>query len=184
MGRRRSFERTDFSAPPWSAQTAPAVVPTKWKTDEEQAMRADWIIRRSLPLVMATALALCGCDQKPSAEKAGRDIDQTVTKAGERIKEAAGVAERKIDETVKMASEKTGITADSVNDAALTARVKAALIAESGTNALDVNVESKDGVVSLYGKADSGEQRERAAKVAGGVNGVKSVSNHLAIADR
>ena len=66
-----------------------------------------------------------------------------------------------------------------VGDAAVTAKVKAAIVREKNLSALDVNVETENGVVQLGGFVDTKDQIERASKVAGKVKGVKSVQNDL-----
>jgi hyperosmotically inducible periplasmic protein len=140
----------------------------------------------------AFLLAVSACDQRPSAEKVGRDIDRAVDKMAPKVEEAArtvkekttAAAERlspKVEEAGKTVREKTAGAADKVDDVALAARVKTALIAEPGVKARDVKVESRDGVVALHGKAESAEQKELAAKVVGAVQGVKSVSNNLVV---
>lgn len=66
-----------------------------------------------------------------------------------------------------------------VGDAAITTKVKAAIVREKNLSALDVNVETENGVVQLGGFVDTKDQIERASKVAGKVKGVKSVKNDL-----
>ena len=66
-------------------------------------------------------------------------------------------------------------------NAALTARVKAALVAEPTVKARDVNVESFRGTVQLSGFVDDQRQIERAVEIARGSEGVKSVKNDLRI---
>jgi hyperosmotically inducible periplasmic protein len=72
-----------------------------------------------------------------------------------------------------------------VDDAAITARVKAALAREAGVGkAMDVNVTTNRGVVQLSGFVDSRDVADRAASVARGVDGVQSVRNDIQIAGR
>lgn len=66
-----------------------------------------------------------------------------------------------------------------VGDAAITAKVKAALIREKDLSAMDINVETENGVVQLAGFVDKKEQIARATKVAEKIKGVKSVKNDL-----
>jgi hyperosmotically inducible protein len=79
-----------------------------------------------------------------------------------------------------------GAHAGAAEDAALTTKVKTALLASSDTEALSVDVESKDGVVQLNGFVDTQTARAAAAKVVAGVDGVAKVDNNLAVraADR
>ena len=68
------------------------------------------------------------------------------------------------------------------SDAALTTKVKSALVAHAGLGtAADVNVQSFRGVVQLNGFVASEEQAKRAVEVAGNVSGVQRVQNNLQI---
>jgi hyperosmotically inducible protein len=66
-------------------------------------------------------------------------------------------------------------------DAAITADVKARLIAEPGIRALAINVDTYNGNVTLKGDVKSGAQRSTAEGIARKVKGVKGVRNELAI---
>jgi hyperosmotically inducible periplasmic protein len=63
----------------------------------------------------------------------------------------------------------------------LAARVKHALEDEAKIQAAGIDVTSSDGVVTLWGTTTSDDERTRAARVAGKVEGVKSVDNKLAV---
>ena len=66
-------------------------------------------------------------------------------------------------------------------DAAVTTKVKAAIVAEKDLSALDVAVETNNGVVTLTGTVGTADQADRAAKVARGVDGVKQVENKVKV---
>jgi osmotically-inducible protein OsmY len=68
-----------------------------------------------------------------------------------------------------------------VDDKVVTTKVKAALLKDPEVKALQVNVETYKGVVQLSGFVDKQEQIPRAAEVAKGVEGVKSVKNDLIV---
>lgn len=68
-----------------------------------------------------------------------------------------------------------------LDDATVLAKVKANLLKEKEVDALDVNVDVKDGKVTLSGKADSDIERKRAEEVAKGTGGVASVENKIEI---
>jgi hyperosmotically inducible protein len=69
--------------------------------------------------------------------------------------------------------------ADAIDDAALTGKVKAALLTDSTAKGTQIDVESKDGIVQLNGFVDSTENKVAASRVASGVDGVKGVDNNL-----
>lgn len=64
-------------------------------------------------------------------------------------------------------------------DAAITAKVKTALMAADGVSAASVNVETFRNVVQLSGFVDSTAEARRAVDIARGVDGVESVKNDL-----
>lgn len=69
------------------------------------------------------------------------------------------------------------------DDAVLSMRVKAALIANDATKASQINVETQDGVVQLSGFVDSEAMRAAASSSAQRISGVKEVQNRLMIRD-
>ncbi len=72
-------------------------------------------------------------------------------------------------------------TGEYVDDAAITTKVKSALLADQGLSGLSISVETFKGRVQLSGFVNSAEQMERAVKVAQGVSGVRAVENKLSI---
>ncbi|HEY7714289.1 MAG TPA: BON domain-containing protein [Candidatus Binatia bacterium] len=79
----------------------------------------------------------------------------------------------------------TGRTAGrNVDDAALTASVNAALVADKPSNFTRIDVDTTNGVVSLTGTVETPQQRTRAEQLASRVDGVKRVVNNLQVAGR
>lgn len=66
-------------------------------------------------------------------------------------------------------------------DRSLAARVKDALLAEKALNAHGIEVDAKDGVVTLFGTVENKARREQAAKIAARVEGARSVENKLVV---
>lgn len=125
---------------------------------------------------MSTLLVvgLTACDKPGPAETAGKKIDQTVNDAGQQIGEASDKAAIKMAEQ----SEKARVA---INDAEITAKVKAAIFAEPGLKTLQISVDTVDGVVTLTGSVDSQANSDRAKALAGAVAGVSRVENRLAL---
>ncbi len=72
-------------------------------------------------------------------------------------------------------------TGQYVDDAAVTAKVKADLIKDVAVKSTDIAVETTGGIVQLSGFVGSDAIRQRAEQLARSVEGVKSVRNDLAI---
>jgi len=68
-----------------------------------------------------------------------------------------------------------------LDDATVTAKVKAELIKDAGMDGIDISVETHKGQVILSGFVNNGEQLLRAVHIASGVDGVQSVKNALVI---
>jgi hyperosmotically inducible protein len=67
-----------------------------------------------------------------------------------------------------------------VDNAALTTKVKSALLADDTVKGTQINVDSNAGTVKLTGTVDTPEQVRRAEEIAKGVQGVQRVDNNLA----
>ncbi len=124
----------------------------------------------SISLLIGFSLA--ACDKPGPAETAGKKIDQTANDAGKKMEEAAN----KVAEKVGEESAKTGVAID---DAEITAKVKAAIFAEPGLKTLQISVDTVKGEVTLSGSVDTQASGDRAKTLAGAVAGVKSVDNKL-----
>jgi len=143
----------------------------------------------------ALSLSLAACDQKQSGAQTGSNpdnaADQAVTKleqAGDSMKKSAGkvaaAAEDKANEAADAISKKTVSAGDALGDAAVTAKVKSALVADRGINALEIEVSTTNGIVTLHGTASSQADSDEAAHIASEVGGVKSVRNELVVVAR
>lgn len=116
---------------------------------------------------------LAACDQPGPAETAGKKIDQTADQAGKAIADTTDKVGAKLSEQ----SAKTGIAID---DAEITAKVKAAIFAEPGLKTLQIGVDTVKGVVTLSGSVDSPSSSDRVKALAASVAGVNAVDNRLA----
>lgn len=70
-------------------------------------------------------------------------------------------------------------TGEYVDDAVITTKVKAAIVAEPTLKATEINVETYKGTVQLSGFVSSTAAAAKAAEVTRGVKGVQSVKNDL-----
>ena len=68
-----------------------------------------------------------------------------------------------------------------LHDSTITARVKAALLAEPGIPSLSISVETYEGRVQLSGFVRAPDIASRAGRVTAGVNGVRTVHNNLSV---
>jgi len=67
------------------------------------------------------------------------------------------------------------------SDLWITSATKMKLAVDSRTPTTEINVDSRDGIVTLFGMVPSQESKSAAAEIAHSVSGVKSVENHLEV---
>lgn len=67
------------------------------------------------------------------------------------------------------------------SDAAITAAVKNNLMADTAVGASNINVNTKDGVVSLTGSVKNQAEKDNAVRIARQTNGVRDVQDNLTI---
>ena len=82
---------------------------------------------------------------------------------------------------VSKPSKKTPTAGDKIDDASITGLAKMTLLYHRSTSALNTSVTTKNGVVTLSGKAKNAAEKDLATKYVNDVNGVKSVKNQMTI---
>ena len=85
-----------------------------------------------------------------------------------------------LGQATAVASERT--LGETIDDASITAGVKSELLADERTEGFDINVDTKDGHVTLRGGADTLADKLAATELARKVKGVKSVDNDIVVA--
>jgi osmotically-inducible protein OsmY len=128
----------------------------------------------------ALVLSLAACDQIQSLWKSEGSNNPA---SGPLAKQTPQPAEGKIEVTKAIEIPKSIETPKPPIDEnkVLANKVKSALGADPALKFLAIDAGASDGVVTLYGTANNGALREKAARVASGVPGVKSVRNELVI---
>lgn len=70
-----------------------------------------------------------------------------------------------------------------LNDARIASKVKAKLVADPEINPFEIDVDAKNGIVTLHGKVRTEKQRLEAASLARNTSGVKGVLNQIRISE-
>jgi hyperosmotically inducible protein len=122
----------------------------------------------ALALCAALALSACGRDEERAAQ-APADQDRMAQDTTPATPPATTPGATGDDQTVGAA----------LDDATITAKVKAALLASDGVSGTDISVETVGGTVVLTGQVKDAQQVQRAAEIAMNVEGVRSVDNRL-----
>jgi hyperosmotically inducible protein len=114
-------------------------------------------------------LGMGGC-QKEGEDKTGTTEERASGSTGTQMESAKGTA-----------GEKTQSAGDYIDDAAITTKVKAALLNEPTLSASRIDVTTTQGIVKLSGTVDSEQGISRARELAGNQQGVKSVTTDLSV---
>jgi len=99
-------------------------------------------------------------------------VGTTGQSAAERAKQAGQEISQKTAEAAKTAQE-------ALSDGALTAKIKAKMALDDSVKALDINIDTVDGVVTVTGKVRTRAERDRALALARETNGVKQVVDRI-----
>lgn len=141
-------------------------------------------VLKNLKLAGVSVLLVAGlaaCDKPGPAETAGKKLDQTVDAAHEKISEAAEKVSEGADKAAEKLGEQGNNAGASINDAEITAKIKAAIFAEPGLKTLQISVDTIKGVVTLSGSVDTQQNSDTARALASAVSGVHGVENRLVI---
>lgn len=134
--------------------------------------------RRTHPTRLAAMLAVGGAALALAACGPSPQQDQTV---GQQTDRAIAQTERSLDNARSEAADTIGNVADAARDTTITAAVKARLMADSSLSAMDIEVTTENGEVTLEGSAPDLEARSRATELAERVDGVSDVNNRLTV---
>jgi hyperosmotically inducible periplasmic protein len=167
---------------------------------------------KALPIMTAAWLAvamvpLAGCDRDISGVHAEKDekgrtkvevdrekVDQNLDEAqkdleaaGGEIKEGVQAGAERVGSALERGAEKLEaevrpMAEDVLNDAGVTARVKAKLLADPEVAGFHIDVDTLDGRVTLNGRVASADQKAEAEKLTRHTDGVVEVVNLIQVA--
>ncbi|MDB5931247.1 MAG: transport-associated protein [Polaromonas sp.] len=161
--------------------------------------------RASLPLLasLSLAFAMSACNKPEDNQTVGQKIDSAIARTGQAVEQAKEKSEKsgeqakvKTEETFAKAGEAlknatqnaessakvaAGKAIEKMDDMAITTAISAELAKDPDLSVLKINVDTKDGAVTLNGSAPTEAARERASAVAKTFSGVQSVNNKLVV---
>lgn len=146
------------------------------------------IQHRSTTLMMFTAIAaavaLSACNRTDNGKTAGQQVDSTMAKVEKKADEVGADMRAAGEKAKESAAGAMDTVATKAKDAAITTSVNAELAKDAKLSALKINVDTVEGRVALRGTAPDAASRDRASKLAQGVDGVKSVDNQLTVSSK
>ena len=136
--------------------------------------------------VSALAFGLAACNKATDdGQTAGQKLDSAIAnteKAADNAAANASAAASNAADAAKDAAKDAGnAVAAAADSASITAAVNAGLIKDTELSAIKIDVDTKDGVVTLSGEAPNQAAKDRAGDIAKAVQGVSSVSNNLTV---
>lgn len=140
--------------------------------------------------VVLAALGACG--NKDDGQTAGQKLDSAVASTERAAAEAKAKAETSManaSNAIKDATQKAEVSGakatdsmiGSADDVAITASVAAGLAKDADLSAIKIDVDTKNGKVTLYGPAPNAAARDRATTIAKSIKGVGDVDNKLVV---
>ena len=136
------------------------------------------IVGAAVALLLAGGLAACNND---SNKTAGQKVDAAVASTEQKADEAKSSLKQGATDVKDAATSAMKATTQVLGNAAITTSVNAALAKDSSLSALKIDVDTRDGQVTLNGTAPDAAAKQRATKLAEAVDGVKSVDNRLMV---
>lgn len=159
---------------------------------------------------LAILLSLSACGERSDQQTVGQKLDAAVANTGqaasevkqgaqsatssarETVQEAATATKEKAaevgstamgaaSETKDKAASAAGTAGEKVDDAQITARVNAGLTADKDLSAASIDVDTREGVVTLSGTVPSVAAKTRADEIAKNAKDVRSVNNQLTV---
>lgn len=133
-----------------------------------------------LTIAVAATAALTACN-KPGQETVGQKVDGSIADIKSATQEIRAEAAAAATDAKAAGAKAADAVAGTAKDIAITAKVSAALAADDSLKAMNIDVDTKDGRVSLSGTAPDAASRDRAKAVVNAVDGVVTVDNHLVV---
>ena len=141
---------------------------------------------------VALALGLSACGKQDDGKTAGQQLDSAIAKTEDAAARAkakaesemasAGAAMKSATQSAEASGKDMATKAgEKIDDLAITTAVTTGLAKDPDLSALKINVDTRNGAVTLNGSAPTEAARDKAATLAKAVKGVNSVDNKLVV---
>ena len=126
--------------------------------------------------VLVTATLLVACERTTTVTQTAPGTTTTTTTIG-----PSPAASSAIASTASAVARVGDAAGNAASDAIITGSVKAKLLADPDVKGLQIDVDTKNGVVTLNGSTDMAANADKAVSIAKDTEGVKSVENKLTV---
>ena len=113
-----------------------------------------------------------------------KKVENEMTVSAAAVKPGEQTMGEKLDalgQKIGTMGEKVGVVVEKIDDASITGLVKTTLLYHRSTSAINTQVQTKDGVVSLGGKARNAAEKDLATQLVSDIHGVKMVINNMTV---
>ncbi|GAB3467810.1 hypothetical protein GCM10011496_13970 [Polaromonas eurypsychrophila] len=124
---------------------------------------------------------MAACGKTDDGKTVGQSIDSGIAKIGEASKDAGKAMKDATKDAQASGSQASTTMGEKIDDAIITTSVNASFAKDADLSAIKINVDTKDGVVTLNGPAPTAVAKDKATVLAKQVKGVASVNNQLVI---
>jgi hyperosmotically inducible protein len=141
---------------------------------------------------VSLALLLSACGKQDDGKTAGQQLDSAIAKTEDAAAKAkakaesemasAGTAMKNATQSAESSGKDMAAKAgEKIDDLTITTAVTTGLAKDPDLSALKINVDTRNGAVTLNGSAPTDAAREKASTLAKAVKGVNSVDNKLVV---
>jgi hyperosmotically inducible protein len=124
---------------------------------------------------IAVLLALGACGERETT------LDERADSGASRTEQAANEVREEANQAGTTAMGAAGQTGSLVDDATIVTKVKSQLAADDEIKALAIDVDAKDGMVTLTGSVPNDAAKDRAADIVKNTEGIKGLDNQLTV---
>jgi hyperosmotically inducible protein len=129
-------------------------------------------------LAVLLALGACG-DRETASETAS--IDPRSQSSSQVTGQATELSKDEKSDTATMGAAGDTTLGEKIDDAQIVAKIKTEFATDKDISAMAIDVDSKDGMVTLSGTVPNSDAKVRADQIAKGMKDVKSVNNQLEV---
>ena len=129
----------------------------------------------------AVLLTLTACNKQDDGKTVGQSIDSGIANTEQAAKDAGNAMKDASKDAQAAGSQASTSVGEKIDDVTITAKVSGNLAKDPDLSAIKINVDTKDGVVTLNGPAPTAAAKDKATAIAKEVQGVTSVNNQLMV---
>lgn len=135
-----------------------------------------------LALSLSTmVLVACDNSDKTLGQKVDSVISETKDVAKQAKSDSTDAVSKSMEKTAEATREGTAKAGEALDDAAITTSITASIAKDPDLSAFKIDVDTKNGRVSMHGSAPTVQARDRAVAIAQSVKGVVHIDNQLTI---